>query len=110
MGCYAAHAQHFREIADEAVGDVHAAVGVSRHRRRQRHARHGQEITLQQMAPMRLREFGPLPQPQPQPERGVADRARDVETVARPDAGARRHAARFDRAERRDCQSAAPAY
>ncbi len=48
---------------------------------------------------MRFSEFGPLSQPQPQSERGVADRSRNIEPIARPDAGALRHAPRLDRAE-----------
>ena len=61
----AADAQHLGEIADETVGNVHAGVGEPRHRRRHRETRLRLKVAIEEMAPMRFGELGPLPQPQP---------------------------------------------
>ena len=105
----AADAQHLREIADEAVGDVHAAVGVTRHRRRRaRGAGAAADSGRADGGGAPSASAGPCPSRSCRPERGVADRSRDIEPVAGADAGPRAPSGPRDRAERGDRQRQRP--
>ena len=78
------------------------------HRVDQLEARLGNEIALEQERLVRLRDVGPAPLADLKADRGVADRAGDIEAVAGPDAGAPGHASLRDRTDRGHAQGQGP--